>query len=162
MTRIDRIRYNHGFTLIEIVVVLVLISIISAAVFRRSLSTDQMNFMSQYNKIQNQIRYPQSIAMKQSEYWGFSCDTTNYWMFTGTNQSIVDRRRPFPGQQDKLISLNDLGVAMDGFTVLFDKYGRPYSPDWTTPLSTELVVNLTDSGSKSRSFVIVPETGLIK
>lgn len=155
-------RNNHGFTLIEIVVVLVLISIISLAVFGRSIKTDQMNFMSQYNKIQNQVRYPQSIAMKHGEYWGFSCDATNYWIFTGTNKSTADNRRPFPGQQATLISLNDLGVTMDGFTVIFDKYGRPYSPDWTTLLSTNKVVVLTDSRSESKSFTIVPETGLIK
>jgi len=116
--------------------------------------------VSQYDKIQNQVRYPQSIAMKRSEYWGFSCDTNNYWIFTGTNNPA--NRRLLPGQQQTLISLNDLGVTMDGFTVIFDKYGIPYEPDGTTPLNPALVVDLTDSGSESKSFTIVPETGLIK
>ena len=80
-------RYNRGFTIVEIIVVLLLISIIAAATFSRSITTDQMNFVSQYDKIQNQVRYPQSIAMKRSEYWGFSCDTNNYWIFTGTKGS---------------------------------------------------------------------------
>jgi len=155
-------RNNCGFTLIEIIVVLVLISIISAAAFTRSITTDQMNFMSQYNKIQNQVRYPQSIAMKHGQYWGFSCDSTNYWMFTGTNKAIAANRELLPGQQEEVISLNSLGVTMGGFTVIFDKYGRPYSPDWTTPLSDNKVVVLTDSGSESKSFTILPETGLIK
>jgi prepilin-type N-terminal cleavage/methylation domain-containing protein len=155
-------RNPHGFTLIEIVVVLVLISIIAAAVFTRSITTDQMNFMSQYNKIQNQVRFPQSIAMKHGEYWGFSCDSTNYWIFTGTNKSVAANRKLFPGQQEKLIPLNELGVTMSGFTVIFDKYGRPFSPDWNTPLSADEVVVLTDGGSESKTFTIVPETGLIK
>ena len=153
---------NRGFTIIEIVVVLVLISIIAATVFSRSIRTDQMNFMSQYNKIQNQVHYPQSIAMKRGEYWGLSCDTNNYWIFTGTKETAVASHRFLPGQENKLISLGALGVTMDGFTVIFDKYGIPYSPDWTTPLSTELVVNLTDSDTESKSFTIVPETGLIR
>lgn len=153
-------RNNRGFTIIEIIVVLLLISIIAAAAFQRSITTDQMNFVSQYDKIQNQVRYPQSIAMKRSEYWGFSCDTNNYWIFTGTNNPA--NRRLLPGQQQTLISLNDLGVTMDGFTVIFDKYGIPYEPDGTTPLNPALVVDLTDSGSESKSFTIVPETGLIK
>ena len=155
-------RNNRGFTIVEIIVVLVLISIIAAAAFSRSISTDQMNFRSQFDKIQNQARYPQSMAMKRSEWWGFSCDTNDYWIFTGTNETIVVNRRLLPGQQQTLISLNDLGVTMDGFTVIFDKYGIPYSPDWTTPLSADLVIDLTDSGSESRSFTIVPETGLIR
>lgn len=153
---------NRGFTLIEIIVVLVLISIIAATVFSRSIRTDQMNFVSQYDKIQNQVHYPQSIAMKRGEYWGFSCDTNNYWIFTGTKETAAASHRFLPGQENKLISLGALGVTMVGFTVIFDKYGIPYSPDWTTPLSTELVVNLTDAGTESKSFTIVPETGLIR
>ena len=157
---------SRGFTIIEIVVVLVLISIIAASVFQRSISTDQMNFRSQFDKIQNQVRYPQSMAMKRGEPWGFSCDTNNYWIFTGTNETIVANRRLLPGQTDALISLNDLGVSMsmggNPFTVIFDRYGIPYYPDETTPLAADLVVDLTDSGSESRSFTIVPETGLIR
>ena len=102
---------NHGFTLIEIVVVLVLISIIAAAVFQRSISTDQMNFRSQFDKIQNQVRYPQSMAMKQSEWWGFACDTNDYWIFTGTNKDDVSNQRLLPGQENIKISLADLGVT---------------------------------------------------
>ena len=155
---------NHGFTLIEIVVVLVLISIIAAAVFQRSISTDQMNFRSQFDKIQNQVRYPQSIAMKQSEWWGFTCDTNDYWIFTGTNKDDVTNQRLLPGQRDVKISLADLGVSITSgaFTVIFDSYGIPYSPDWNTKISAPLPVNLADSGANSRSFTILPETGLVK
>jgi prepilin-type N-terminal cleavage/methylation domain-containing protein len=156
-------RNHRGFTIIEIVVVLVLISIIAAAAFRRSITTDQMNFVSQYDKIQNQVRYPQSMAMKRSEWWGISCDTNNYWIFTGTNESTVANHRQLPGQPNTLISLNDLGINMSGFTVFFDEYGRPYDSVWTVPLvPPALTVNLDDGGSGSRSFTIEPETGLVK
>ena len=155
-------RNSRGFTIVEIVVVMVLISIIAAAVFRRSITTDQMNFMSQYNKIQNQLRYPQSMAMKRGTEWGFTCDTNDYWIFTGTNKDNVSNQRLLPGQQVIKVSLADLGVTMDPFTVIFNSYGIPYSPDWTTQLSADLVVDLTDSGSASRSFKILPETGLVK
>ena len=155
---------NHGFTLIEIVVVLVLISIIAAAVFQRSISTDQMNFRSQFDKIRNQVRYPQSIAMKHSEWWGFACDTNDYWIFTGTNKDDVSKQRRLPGQNDVKISLADLGVAVTSgpFTVIFDSYGIPYSPDSNTKMSAQQQIDLTDSGSNSKSFYILPETGLVR
>jgi len=158
---------SHGFTLIEIVVVLVLISIIAAAVFQRSISTDQMNFRSQFDKIQNQVRYPQSIAVKQSEWWGFAYDniTKDYWIFTGTNQDDVSKQRRLPGQQNIKISLADLGMEVTpgaSFTVLFDSYGIPYWPDWNTKMNAPLPINLEDSGSNSRFFTILPETGLVR
>jgi MSHA pilin protein MshC len=155
-------RNSRGFTLIEIVVVLILISIIATTVFSRSITTDQMNFLSQYDKIQNQFRYPQSIAMKRNEWWGISCDTNDYWIFTGTNQTVIANHRRLPGQDKSLIALSDLGINMAGFTLIFDKYGRPYSPDWTTPLSANLVVNMDDGGSESKTLTIIPETGLIR
>ena len=161
-------RNNRGFTIIEIIVVLLLISIIAAAAFSRSISTDQMNFRSQFDKIQNQMRYPQSMAMKRSEWWGFSCDTNDYWIFTGTNETIGANQRILPGQQQTLISLNDLGVTMDKggnpFTVIFDSFGIPYSPDWNTKMNSKLTVNLSDSGTGTQtgSFEILPETGLIR
>jgi prepilin-type N-terminal cleavage/methylation domain-containing protein len=158
-------RNTRGFTLIEIVVVLVLISIIAAATFSRSISTDQINFASQYDKIQNQVRYPQSMAMKQGKEWGFSCQANHCWAFTGTNKDIVANQRQLPGQKDIKISLADLGVTVSSgdFTVIFDSYGIPYSPDWATKLGAELVVTLQESGgSQTRSFTIVPETGLIR
>jgi MSHA pilin protein MshC len=153
---------NRGFTIIEIIVVLVLISIIAAAAFQRSISTDQMNFRSQFDKIQNQARYPQSIAMKRNEWWGLACANNLYWIFTGTNKDIVANQRRLPGQEDIKISLTDLGVTMTPFTVIFDSYGIPYWGDWNTKMSTEETINLTGSGSPPRSFTIIPETGLIR
>jgi prepilin-type N-terminal cleavage/methylation domain-containing protein len=159
---------NRGFTIVEIIVVLLLISIVAATVFQRSISNDQMDFRSRFDKIQNQLRYPQSIAMKRSEWWGFACDTTDYWIFTGTNETIAANQRLLPGQQNTPISLNPLGVTMDSggnpFTVIFDPYGIPYSPDWLTPMTNELTINLSDSetGTRTGSINIIPETGFIR
>ncbi len=157
-------RNNRGFTIVEIIVVLVLISIIAAAAFSRSISTDQMNFRSQFDKIQNQARYPQSMAMKRSEWWGFACYGNDYWIFTGTNKDTVSEQRRLPGQEDIKISLTDLGVTMTPFTVIFDSYGIPYSPDWNTKMNSKLTINLSDSGTGTQtgSFEILPETGLIR
>ena len=60
---------NRGFTLVEVTVVVVLIGIIAAVVFARSISTDQLNVVGQVDKIRNHIRYAQSMAMKRNEVW---------------------------------------------------------------------------------------------
>ena len=57
-------RYQHGFTLIEITVVLVLMAVISAYVIGRSINIEQIDLAGQTDKIRTQIRYTQATAMK--------------------------------------------------------------------------------------------------
>ena len=151
---------NHGFTLIEIIIVLVLISIISVTVFSRSLTTDRMTLVGEVAKVRNHIRYPQSMAMKRGEFWGFRCDTNDYWIFSGTNPAA--NQKILPGQAAMNISLDDLGVTMDGFTVFFDEFGRPFWNDPSTPIAVHQQIVLTDTGSESQSIRILGETGYIK
>jgi MSHA pilin protein MshC len=155
-------RKDPGFTLVEIIVVLLLISIIAATVFSRATNTDRLNFVSQVEIIKNQIRYPQSIAMKRGEFWGFSSDASEYWIFSGTNKDNVAAQERLPGERTDKLSLNDLGVTMEAFTVYFDKYGRPFWNDPTDPITDQREINLTDSGSWSQSIKIIGETGLVE
>ena len=155
---------QHGFTLLEIVVVLVLISIIAATVFTRSITTDQINISAQTEKIKSHIRYAQSLAMKRSEIWGIKCASNEYWLFSGVDPDNGPNQVMLPGERAVKLSLNDLNLAMDAFTIFFDRYGKPYNAytdeSNNNPLSSELTI--TVSGSQSRNVTITPETGLIK
>ncbi len=161
-------RNRDGFTLIEMVVVLLLISIIAAAVFTRTISTGQINFVGQVDKIRNQIRYAQSLAMKRSEVWQFVSDTNDYWVLDGSSNFVT-----LPGEKTAKISLADLGINMNvnggSFNVYFDRYGKPYH-SWTdetnnTPVTTgsplEITISAVVDASVSRKLVITPETGLV-
>ena len=155
---------QHGFTLLEIVVVLVLISIIAATVFTRSITTDQINISAQTEKIKSHIRYAQSLAMKRSEIWGIKCASNEYWLFSGADPDNGPNQVVLPGERAVKLSLNNLNLTMDAFTIFFDRYGKPYNAytdeSNNNPLSSELTI--TVSGSQSRNVTITPETGLIK
>ena len=157
-------RNHRGFTLIEIVVVLVLISIISATVFTRSITTDQINISAQTEKIKSHIRYAQSLAMKRSEIWAIKCASNEYWLFSGVDPDNGPNQEILPGEKAVKISLDDLNLTMGDFTVFFDRYGKPYSAytdeSSNTPLSSDLTI--TVSGTQSRNLTITPETGLIR
>ena len=160
----NRDRSCQGFTLVEMIVVLLLISIIAAAVFSRSISTDRINFVGQLDKIRNRIRYAQSMAMKRSETWGFKCDglaPSTCWMFTGTHADTVSNRRPFPDEKSNQVSLAPSGITID-VTVYFDPYGKPYSPDSTTAVANELDCTVSGPNGQTRPLVIVGETGLVR
>jgi prepilin-type N-terminal cleavage/methylation domain-containing protein len=158
-------RNNHGFTILEIVVVLVLISILAATVFTRSITTNQINFVGQADKIQNHFRYAHSLAMKRKEFWGISSNGSEYWLYQWESAGDELNPKKLPGQELDKISLSDLGLKMNLFKLFFDNIGKPYipSPGTNTPLSSDLEIKIeTLDESQSRSFYITPETGLMR
>ncbi len=114
------ITQNHrGFTLVEVVVVLTLISIIATAVFTRSITTDHINISAQTEIIKSHIRYAQSLAMKRSEIWGIKCISNEYWLFSGVDPDNGPNQEILPGEKAVKISLDDLNQTMDDYTVFF-------------------------------------------
>ncbi len=163
-------RNSHGFTLIEIIVVLVLISIISAALFARSITTAQINLVGEVAKIRNHIRYAQSLAMKgvamnSDERWGIKCLGGQYWLFNYENFGDDNNPVILPGEDTDTISLSDLKVNMTVFTLFFDSLGVPYKQNWNIPVEPGNPLTVTISAvadpTKSRDLTITPETGLI-
>jgi prepilin-type N-terminal cleavage/methylation domain-containing protein len=152
---------NQGFTLIEMVVVLILISIIAATVFARSITTGKINLFGEAAKIRNHIRYAQSLAMKRNEIWGIKCFGGQYWLFTGADFGDEDNPVRFPDEQTDTISL-PAGVTMTAFVLYFDGLGVPYNAYDTVPVtfSPPKIITVTN-GTTTRSLTITPETGLI-
>jgi prepilin-type N-terminal cleavage/methylation domain-containing protein len=154
-------RNNRGFTLVEITVVVILIGIIAAAVFARSISTDRINIVGEVDKIRNHIRYAQSMAMKRNEVWVISCNATQYWLSDITLNPV-----PLPGATSDRISLAALGVSMNAFAVYFDRLGIPYhsytDEDTNTPVTPGNARIITISaGSESRTLTVTPQTGWV-
>jgi prepilin-type N-terminal cleavage/methylation domain-containing protein len=163
---------DHGFTLIEIVIVMVLISIVAATVFTRSITTDELNLVSRAEKIQSHIRYAQSMAMKTNDVWGIVATAATesapaeYWLF---NRTILPAVK-LPGENSDKIDLSGSGVDIDTFPLFFDNFGRPYKnydndPVTSTvdgaPGSLTIRIESTEDPSIVRKLSITPETGLI-
>ena len=157
---------DHGFTLIEIVIVMVLISIVAATVFTRSITTDELNLISRAEKIQSHIRYAQSMAMKSNDVWGINCTGAQYWLFN-KNFSVVVK---LPGESSDKIDLSGSGVNIPAFPLFFDNFGRPYFVYPVAPVtsavegaagSLTIRIESADDTSIRRKLSITPETGLI-
>ena len=163
-------RNQHGFTLVEITAVLVLMAIISAYVIGRSVNTEQIDIAAQTDRIRNQIRYTQAAAMKQYDdtlkVWGIKCNASpnQYWLFQGQNPDDAARQKKYPGEQNLKIALADRGVdSMTAFTLFFDRFGRPFTAytDETTnvPLANPLTIIISSTG-QNRTIRVSPETGV--
>ena len=147
--------------MVEVTVVVVLIGIVAAAVFARSITTDRINIVGEVDKIRNHIRYAQSMAMKRNEVWVISCDGTRYWLSDITLNPVA-----LPGATSDRISLADLGISMNSFVVYFDPVGIPYhsyvDEDSNTPVTSGNPRTITISaGSESQTLTVTPQTGWV-
>lgn len=175
-------RYESGFTIIEIIVVLLLLGIIAATVMGRAISTERIDLAAQMDKVHNHFRYAQSMAMKNGDaVWGFkvSSDGKNYWVFR-LDPPVADpigepdlpaNKVTLPGESNPEVDMYSRGVKMTPFAIYFDRIGKPYiyyvdendpsNLPVTTPPQT-LFIFPAGNPSNQHTFKVSGETGLIR
>lgn len=149
---------SGGFTLIEVITVLIIIGILSAAIFSRgpSLNSDLSARMSE---VRAQLRYLQLMAMKTgTTYLALKSDgATSYWAYNSVNASSY---LALPGETSKTISLAAKNITMSSFIISFDQFGIPYKDDPPAKLTANATITIT-AGGQSGTLNIVPETGFV-
>jgi MSHA pilin protein MshC len=176
-------RNASGFTILEIVVVLLLIGIVSAYILGRSLTTSDLDLEAQTDRIRNHIRYAQAEAMKHTDkdkdkdnpitIWGIKFTPEpggEYWFFEGSNPDNAAKEAKLPGAEypsgSSRLRAADLKVTWSPqVTVFFDRIGRPYSSYTDEKVNTPLALDLTltvAAGGQTRPITITPETGFVK
>ncbi|MGD8366419.1 MAG: type II secretion system protein [Desulfobacterales bacterium] len=155
---------DRGLTLIEIIVVMVLISIVTAVILTRTMDIPVVSTAASAASVKAHLRYAQTMAMKQNAYlWGIKCDGTDYWLFRTPKQ---ENYATDPGDQNTALFLPGEDVdkvpasGMSAFTLYFDGYGRPrqyVSADGdTAPITSVLTITL-----EGGSLQVSPETGFV-
>ena len=161
---------DRGFTLIEMIAVVIIAGIVAAVAVGSVMNTSQTNRVSQASVIKNHIRYAQSMAMKRVTIdvpvWGIKCDGAAYWLFNNIAPDTPANQVIIPGEDNVQISLANKNITLTAFTVFFDGNGRPYTAytDATTnvPVAAALAVTVGSLPAGSfGTFSITPETGFI-
>jgi prepilin-type N-terminal cleavage/methylation domain-containing protein len=167
------VRRSSGFTIVEIIVVLLLMSILAATLIGRSITSSNLELNSATDKILNQIRYAQSQAMKRtnavSGVWGIQSDGNNkYWMFRAS-PAVTEERIPGGDYEETEthITFKNLGkdIKLNSFTIVFDFLGRPYRaqelgvPNTPVTAANSLTISVSKGTEPPRNITITPETG---
>lgn len=147
---------NRGFTLLEVILVLVLISIFAAVAVVRQPSTD-VTLKAGAERLTSHLRYAQMRAMNTSTPWGigYSADSGAYWLFRESAEASANRRL-LPGEsQTEVDYLAQKSITIEGgdFSVSFDSWGVP-------DITAALVITLSKSG-ESAAITITPNTGYV-
>ena len=155
---------NSGFTMIEIITVLIVMGIITAFAVGR-VADNKPELIAQKEVLKVHLRYAQSRSMNSNDNYGIISSGNTYSLFRASAAFLVN----FPGEQLNYIDLSALGLSLsiitDGNIVCFDSKGIPY-----IDFDTSIADNLQDgdrtltlsSGTDSESITITPNTGFIQ
>jgi len=116
-----RIRNTSGFTLIEIITVLLVISIVSAVIVSRLMDTS-VEVVARTDLIKTHLRYAQSRAMSSNVIWGIRFFKNTYWMF---NNGSIANKVFLPGEDSDTLNLPTGNSTIE--IVAFDSWGKPYN-----------------------------------
>ncbi len=155
---------NSGFTIIEIITVLIVMGIITAFAVGR-VADNKPELIAQKEVLKVHLRYAQSRSMNSNDNYGIESNGNTYWLFRISSANRVN----FPGEQSDNIDLAALGLSLsiitDGNIVCFNSKGVPY-----TNFDTNNAGNLQggdrtltlSSVSDNESIIITQNTGFIQ
>ncbi len=169
MNLLDKKKNDRGFTLIEIIAVLIFVGIVAAVAISIMMSTSETSRISQESVIKNHIRYAQSTVMKRGAIntpWGIKCDGAAYWLFRTNAPDTPANQVILPGEDNVQVSLANKKITLTAFTVFFDGNGRPYTAytdaATNTPVAAPLSITVDSiPAGNPGTFEIAPETGFI-
>jgi len=148
--KLDTNNNQRGFTLIEVVAVLIIIGIVAAVAMTRATSTRDYDIISQVEAVKAHLRVAQSIAMGLNSSQGINFDSqTTYYLYDAANSA----KKLLPGQNELTVDLEAKKSALKITSVsknpvVFDAYGSP---------GTETITIATNGGQ----IIITKNTGYI-
>ncbi|RLA01873.1 MAG: type II secretion system protein GspH [Gammaproteobacteria bacterium] len=110
---------NQGFTLIELVIVLVILSIMAAFALPRMATTDT-TVAAQANRLARDLRHAQAMAMNQGRTLSFDIQAPASYRVADSGTTVTD-----PATMGAFQISLDNGVTVAGTDTDFDSLGRP-------------------------------------
>ena len=147
---------DRGFTLFEVIMVLLILGVISYFATTRLFSDDAISRVSEVDLVKSHLRYAQSRAMNSDTNWGIRFSPPHqYWLFKGDDPVAGKQRLPniedlvarVPGAPtDGSMTLS--AITVPNLVVKFDPFGSPGS--------TTIIIATT-----AGNIVITQNTGFI-
>ena len=154
-----------GFTLVEMIVVLILTGILAAAVYSRAPTKEALSADGRAHQLASDIRYVQTLSMTRGQRFCIVIGASSYTLNTTdiVSDACQATQEPHPALLTQPIPACDSGACMapSGFagTLQFDGRGTPYTAPGS-PLGGDAVVTLA-LGGVTKTVTVSPVTGRV-
>ena len=141
-------KYNHGFTMIEVIAILMILGIVVAVAISKSSSTDISRLLSEVETVKGHLRYAQSRSMSDDVPWGISCTSSSYSLL---KDGVAASNLPNENSATHVLQ-NGVSITSGAGAISFD--------GWGSPGTSTISITLSD-GNNSRAVTVTKNTGFI-
>lgn len=121
---------QDGFTIIEIIFVMIVIGILSVIAVSRVISTQSYSAITETDILKTHLRYAQLRALSDDKTWGMSFNGNSYTLLR--DGSIAPYNLP---NEDSSTHHLPSGITVSGSTITFDEWGSPGISDISIAIS---------------------------
>lgn len=155
-----RCRNDKGFTLIEVIAVLVILAILAAVVISRGTATEEANLRAEVDTLKAHLRYAQNLAMNEiyetetvsSQYvvrtkWGINMDGPSYTLVKYVADAPSAHTYLLPGESSAThYFISGITASSSVNPVLFDDWGSPGNSNITVTIGGQTITITGETG----------------
>lgn len=159
-------KLQSGFTLIEVIAVLVIIAVLAAVAVSRVISTKEVSAITEAEILKMHLRYAQMRALSYDTAWGIDISSNNSYTLkqykNEDDDGAVTVTSPYnlPNENSATHTFPQ-GITATGSNVIFDEWGCPVDESGS-PITDEKALKITVSnGGGTIDINIKKNTGFI-
>lgn len=145
----NRFINNKGFTLIEVIAVLIVLGIVSAVVISRVSGIDEAKLQAEIDTLKGHLRYAQSLAMNEIPpvKWGVQINAATFTLVRNETGDDVTFDSPYnlPNESSATHTFEN-GISASAATVLFDEWGSPGATSITVTMGGKSITITANTG----------------
>jgi prepilin-type N-terminal cleavage/methylation domain-containing protein len=161
---------DKGFTMIEMIFVLIVLVIVAAVFMSRYLSTGTNELMIETDGLKTSLRYAQMKAMNDTVDsaplgWGIFPNSASYTLvksvLAATSNLAADKPLTHPGDTHRLATGVTVAITAGGVTIVaFNEWGAPIDASGV-PVTSNVTLALTKASETPTNITVTKNTGFI-